>query len=248
LIAAWADGGSPKGRAALQTGEGGPGLLTGPLARPDVLLRLRARDDEPAGQRIAMTSEPVVLGPRAWITGWRFFPNDPAIVQAEFRLSDGRYLGGWSPPETIVTLPEDVGVRAVDGPVTVDVTYRRAQLQQDFPVGRPRHPPVIGLFTTRTAPARRYETVETGCADAPLGAAGALLSVRATVDRDDVAVGIALAPPDAPPVPVVAIRDLAIDRTPTYWLLRPIAFESGARTLVDASAPHCNVRLGVAVR
>ena len=235
LITAWADGGAPRGRGAIAEPRG---EVTAP---PDVTVRLPPRTHAPAGERVRLESPAIQVRRETWISGWRFFPNDPAIVQATFALADGRHLGAWAPPEGLVRLPDDVGVPLFGGRIIVTVTYRSARLQQDFPVALPVLPPVLGLVTTRAAPARQFMTRDLPCEDGAVGVSGDLLALRPALDNGRGSIAVALAPPDGAPVPLLAVRDLDPDHAPSYWLLRPPGVTPDTRLLIDHDAPGCRL-------
>src|SRR6185295_526215 len=101
-----------------------------------------------------------------WIAGWSFQPNDPAIVQAEFAIKGGGYLGTWVPPEETVALPTDTGVRMPAGAnITITMSYRSAAMQQDFPVRLPKRAPELDLLLATSSPAREARAMEAACGD-----------------------------------------------------------------------------------
>lgn len=237
LLTAWANGGAPEGegRAA--------GLTWRPASRFDEVVTLPRRAVLPAGQRQPFTVQlPSGSGGARWITAWRFFPNDPAIVQAEFRWAGGNYLGNWVPPEELVRLPEDTGVLLEAG-ATLDVTvwYRRERLQQDFPVGLPSLPPVLAIEVERARPDRVREALEIPCGDTRLDTDGVITAVRPVRAEAGGSVSIALVPPSAPPVPIVRIRDFDPTHLETYRLRAPVAAPVGTRVVVEASSSDCAV-------
>jgi hypothetical protein len=251
LVSAWADGGAPKGDDRppdFDDGHHPP--------RPDLLLRLPSRSVPPAGERVTLETEAIlserdlmdgpVFRPGLWVRGWRFYPNDPAIVHAEITLPDGRLLGTWTPPDADVQLPDDVGVKLASGPATVTVSYRSARLQQDFPVAPPRLPPVLGLFTSRVRPAREIAHATTGCGTDEWNADADLLALRPIVDREGGGVAVALELPDRPPVPLVSVRDAMPEYQPTYWLRDRVSMTAGTRLLVESDTPGCQVVLTLA--
>jgi hypothetical protein len=234
VIASWADGGAPEGerRAA--------GKPSGAPFRSDLTLTLTPRRRPPAGEVVTAVLASSATGDR-WITGWRFHPNDPAIVQAEFSLP-GRYLGNWIPPEEAVTLPDGQGVRLAPGAaVAVTVTYRAAAFQQDFPVGLPRLPPVLAFRLARAQPARERRVLEVSCGQTLLSESGGITAVRPIAGREGAPLGIAVAPPDGPPAPLLWLRRFEGDYRPTYRLAAPEAFTAGARLVVESDAPGCRV-------
>jgi len=248
LITAWADGGAPKGsdpkstdpKSGPPTGVSWPRASASSFARPDVTIRLPARAAPPDGSHATFEGRADFTG-RRWITGWRFFPNDAAIVQAEFRRSDGRYLANWVPPEESVRLPTGVGAALPDGRVSVTLWYRSAGAQRDFPVGLPNLPPVLGLFTIRDRPARERDVTDVACRDDVLPATGELLSIRPSLDRRAGALGFALGPPDAALVPLVWVRGVFPDYQPTYRFDEPQPIAPGTRLLVSGDAPGCRL-------
>jgi hypothetical protein len=241
LIAAWADGGAPEGAGEFRP----PDVRAAP--RPDLLLPLQPRIQAPAGEIVVMRTTPIRATRPWWVTGWRFYPNDPAIVQAEFALSDGRLLGSWTPPDEVVLLPAAAGVPLAGGPIVVSLHYRSARLQQDFPAPLPARPPVLALFTTRVAPPRELVVSEFGCADTVVGLTGEIVAVRPMATRLGDRIGVAVAAADRAPVPILAVRDTAPDHEPTFWLRQPVAVGSDTRLLVDSPARDCHLRLSVLV-
>lgn len=229
LISTWADGGAPKGEPRDADGDA-------PVPpRADIALELPRRTTAPVGERRTVQLR-LDRGGDRWIHigGWRFYPNDPAIVQAEFRHASGRYLGNWVPPESVVRLPEGAGIR-LPGDATVSVTlwYRSQRLQQDFPVGLPTLPPVLGLFTSRQRPARELRALEVGCGETRLDASGELIAVRPLQAEAGGSLGIALMPVDRAPIPVLRIRDFDPVHLPTYRLHEAVRIEPGSRLLLE---------------
>jgi hypothetical protein len=227
LISTWADGGAPEGDPRDADGEA-------PVPpRADIALRLPRRTTPPVGERRTVNAR---LDRDGWlnVTGWRFYPNDPAIVQAEFHLASGRYLGNWVPPESVVKLPDGAGIR-LSGDATVSVTlwYRSQRLQQDFPVGLPTLPPVLGLFTSRQPPARELRGMEVGCGETGLDASGELIAVRPLQAEAGGSLGVALMPVERAPIPVLRIRDFDPTHLPTYRLRERVRVEPGMRMLLD---------------
>jgi len=235
LVAAWADGGAPEGDD--ETTDRG----WRPATRFGERVRLPRRTDEPAGDTRAFDVVSASLSDR-WITGWRVFANDPAIVQAEISFADGRYIGNWVPPEEEVRLPAGVGIRLPAGSaLRVTVTYREARLQQDFPVGRPALPPVVALLTEAAPAPRRLDTETFDCGDHRLDQAGDVIAVRPLSAADGASIAVALRPPDGPPVPVVRVRDFDLSHLETYRLREATLAPAGSRVLVESDAGECRV-------
>ncbi len=237
LITAWADGGAPEG------GDPRPDAAWSPADRLDARMRLEARTGEPAGERRTFHVA-LPAGRQTWIAGWRFFANDPAIVQAEFALADGRYVGSWVPPEELVMLPDGVGIPMPSGAtLAVTVWYRGERLQQDFPVGLPSLPPVLAFATLPAPVAGTLETVTAGCGEPPLAISGEVIAVRPMSGAAGDAIGVALAPPDGPPIPLVRIRSFDPSHLERYRLATPIQAPAGSLVLVEDGARECRVQV-----
>jgi hypothetical protein len=235
LIKSWADGGAPEG-------DGGTvESLSRPATRFDERIRLSPRTAEPAGQEQvfdAVTASPA----DRWMTGWRFFANDPAIVQAEFSVAGGTYVGNWVPPEEEVRLPAEVGVFLPAGSVLrVTVWYRDASLQRDFPVGLPALPPVVALITRKTSPSRRLESRVFDCGETALDGNGEVIAVRPISARAGASLGVAVLPPAAPPIPVARIRDFDPSHLETYRLRDPAPVPAGSRVVIESESGQCRV-------
>jgi mono/diheme cytochrome c family protein len=239
LIAAWADGGAPEGDEVM------PDAGWPAAHRFDERIRLEARTEDPVGERrtfrVARSARPDTS-----ITGWRFFANDPAIVQAEFSTADGRPLGSWVPPEGLVTLPDGVGLPLpADAEIIVTVWYRAERLQQDFPVGLPSLPPVLGLVTSPGPVTGAVATMTATCGETPIEINGDVIAVRPVSGTAGTPIGVALAPPGAPPVPLVRIRSFDPAHLESYRLATPVPAPAGSRVLVEDDARQCRVQIQV---
>jgi len=235
LIAAWVDGGAPKGDAR-QT-PASP-LASGSI-RIDQRLRLPARQAPPAGEKRLLSVATSDARGR-WITGWRFRPNDPAILQAEIRLHGGRLLGTWVPPEDAMSLPRDAGI-ALPAHTAVDITvwYRSAQMQQDFPIGLPSRGPELGLSLVSTPPAHEVREIEANCGTTAFTDAGEIFAVRPLTDRPKAPIGVAVRPADGPPLALAWLREFDPQYQPTYRLRTPVAIQADARIEVASDDPSC---------
>jgi hypothetical protein len=235
LIAAWIDGGAPKGDASaarLATSESRS-------LRIDRQLRLSARQSAPAGEQRTISVTTPDKRDR-WISGWRFRPNDPAIVQAEIKLHTGRLLGTWVPPEDGTSFPPGAGIllpaRSV---VDVTVWYRSAQAQQDFPVGLPQKGPELGLALSSTQPLREVREIAASCGTSTLGDTGEIFAVRPVATHAKASVGIAVRTPDGPPQALTWVREFDPQYQLTYRLRAPVPVRADARIEVASSDPSC---------
>ena len=134
LIAAWADGGAPKGEERDLPAK----MPAAATRKPDLVLPLPIRTNPPAGDTRTATF-PMTFRSDRWVTGWEFVPNDGAITAAEFRLVQGDPIGTWTPPEGLVSVPDGAGqFLAVGASIEVTVTYRSArQLSRIFRLASP---------------------------------------------------------------------------------------------------------------
>jgi hypothetical protein len=235
LIAAWVDGGAPKGDARpMPAAQPASGSI-----RIDEQLRLPARQTPPAGEKRTVS---VTTSDRSdrWITGWRFRPNDAAILQAEIRLQRGPLLGTWVPPEDAMPLPRDAGI-ALPAHAVVDVTlwYRSAQMQQDFPIGLPSRGPELGLSLVSTPPAREVREIEAACGTTTFTDTGEIFAVRPLTDRPKAPIGVAVRPADGPPLALAWLRESDPQYQPTYRLRTAVAIQANAHIEVASDDPSC---------
>jgi len=238
LIAAWVDGGAPKGNDRdLPKGRSDASSFRD--AKKQDLAPLPIRTTAPGGERRTVSVRTTSARDR-WITGWRFHPNDPAIVQAEFRLADGTYLGHWVPPEDAVALPPGAGVRLPAG-AAIDVTLwqRSAREQQDFPVGLPARAPVLALTTAAAAPPREAHALDAPCGETPVPPGAEIFAVRPWSAAPDASLGIALRRPEAPPRVLAWVRAFDPSYPATLVLRDPVAPPADARLDVESGDPSC---------
>jgi len=237
LIAAWVDGGAPKGDAKDLPK---PSPAASPRLAPAGLTRaLPARTTTPAGERRTVRVA-TGLARERWMTGWRFQPNDAAIVQAEFSLADGTYLGNWVPPEDAVSLPPDTGLRLPAGAVLgITLWYRTARAQQDFPVGLPARAPAFALSLAAAAPAREAHTLDAACGRTP-APDGDVFAVR-PVAAPNAAIGVALRPPDGPPRVLAWVREFDSAYQATLRLRDAVGMVAGETVEVASVDAACHV-------
>jgi hypothetical protein len=243
LVAAWADGGAPKGEErdlpANVPEPASPGSDLGlPFAR-----RLR----EPAGDVLTQTV-PTALKSDRWITGWEFTPNDGAVISAEFTSADGEPIGRWSPPERRVTFPSGAGQRLRAGDsVRVTLNYKSNRQQQDFPVGLPAKAPILGLFLRDKSPTVEVRHVSLGCAgqDADVRLGMTVFGVRIADAAAGVPIGVAMRSrggrmPEA--LPLVWVRGFDPAYQPTYQIATPMPPDVGVLAVESLNAgPRCHV-------
>jgi len=235
LIAAWVDGGAPKGDAKNLA-------KTTPAPKPpksSMTLKLPVRSTPPAGER--RTFEVVTSGSREqWVTGWTMRTNDPALIQAELTVAGGGYLGSWVPPEDTVPMPANTGVRLPAGAkLTVTVWYRSAAAQQDFPVDLPRQAPALGLIATNAPPPREMRTMEASCGETLARDAGEIVAIRPAGAEPKSSIGVAVRKPGSAPRPLLWLREYDPSYQATYRLRDVISIEAGTQIEVASESQAC---------
>ena len=238
VIAAWVDGGAPKGNA-----RDAPKPARALAAhRPDVTLKLPKRNAPPSGQR-QVFAVPTHLTNDRWISGWRFTPSDAAIVQAEFSIEGVGYLGNWVPPERELLLPGGAGAAMpAKAVVTVTVWYRDATAQQNFPVARPGAAPVLDLFLSAAPPSRVVQHLDAPCGRTTTAIqSGELLGFRPVSARSGESIGVALRSPAGTTRPLAWIREFDPGYQVTYRPREHMALAPGTTLEVDGGGAECRV-------
>jgi hypothetical protein len=244
LIAAWVDGGAPKGDSKHLSKPSSDAKLP----KAGMTLKLPARHAAPAGER--RTFEVATSASREqWVTGWTFRTNDPAIVQAEFAVASGGYLGTWVPPEDVVLMPNDAGVRLpAAASITVTIWYRSEKAQLDFPVELPRRAPELGLIVTSTRPSREARVIEASCGETIARDAGEIFAIRPVNARPRAPMGLAIRRAGGPPRLLAWLREFDPSYQATYRLRDAVAIEAGAQIEVASDDASCKAIVQYAVR
>ena len=222
LIAAWVDGGLPKGSGA-------------PSAPPARVAA--ARDDGDVLVVPAQASrETFDIREAQWITGWRFEPGDPLIASATFSVN-ARSIGTWVAGDRPVVFPAGAAMR-VAGQVQVDLQRRPAA---DFERLFTPRSSVLRLTVASADPERRVWTERAACG-APRTRGGTLLAVRPILPSGASA-RVWLQRPGAPVTIVGWFRNVDARYLRSYWLARPIDLSPDVR--VQADVP-CEIQLTLA--
>lgn len=224
LIAAWVDGGQPKGSA------GPPPPARGLSARV-------------AGRAVfipaAASTASIDLG-TAWISSWDFEPGDPLVTAATFTSVDGAPIGTWVAGDVPVRLPVTAAVR-VASPVQVRIERRKAaDYEKPFTAQRS----VLRIVSPAEPPHRAVWVEETACGMPRTGRNATLLAVRPLLEAGASA-KIWLERPGAPRAIVGWFRDADVRYPRTYWLARETELPPESR--VQADAP-CRVEMTLASR
>jgi len=246
LVAAWVDGGAPKGDEKDLPRVVSPTALS----KSNNTFALPRRTASPSGQTRAATVTPGFAGDR-WIAGWQFVPNDPAIVAAELSVDDGAgSIGAWVPSAGAVRFPENAAQRLRQGQsIGVTVRYRTARQQQDFPVDLPSAAPELRLIFAERPPSFEIEHATIGCnqvtsldkkqdllpRELPVDSK-TLLGLRVAGAANGARVGV-----EAAGVPLLWIAHSDTTYEPTYWLGHQTQAGFPLKTVSDDRASGCRV-------
>ena len=241
LVAAWAGGGTPEGNRRDLPADKRRVATHGST----MTIRLPARRHAPAGEIEEFDIDTTSDRDR-WIAGWRFAPNDGAIVQAEFS-QDAASIADWAPPDETVVFPANTGRRLpARARLHARLWYRSDRLQRDFPLTPPRRAPQLQLMLATSPPARALRDLNLGCTATGTVSIGDVLAIRPITSRAGADIGVALVPADGAPRPLVWIRGADPGYLPAYWLRDPAPLNTGARFEVRSTDPDCRVRVTVA--
>jgi len=228
LVAAWVDGGLPRGGA---TG-------TEITASPDVTSAAFRRESDRVltlPLDVAGLSAPARV---QWIAGWSFEPGDPRITSATLTSAAGG-IGTWVAGDPPVVLPAGSALR-VSGALQINLHRRPAA---DFEAEPALQPSVLRLRVAGP-PARTVWQEEVACniPRQPVEAVEGpvtVLAVRPMLDARASA-RIWLQRPGAPAAIVGWFRDFEPAFARTYWLARPLELSPDSRLQSDA---RCTIQL-----
>ena len=216
LIAAWTDGGQPRGAAGRRDVPMAPSR---PRLGPGAV-----RLEVPTGAAGA-----TVRGASRWIAGWDFEPGDPLVTSATFTSGDGAAIGTWVAGDAAVHLPAGAAIRVVS-PVRVDV-QRRARTDYEKPAAA--KPSVLRVLP-RAAAQRRVWVERTACGAPRTGRPADLLAVRPIL-ADGASARVWLERPGAPQAILGWFRDVESLYQRTFWLARAAELTPESRIAADAA-------------
>ena len=243
LIAAWVDGGAPRdvpdpqpasapGTASASPSNNARGNHTAGYL--DTRVPLANAVVESAAARVASVTLQVPEG--LTLTGWRFEPGVPALVERVDLELGTRWLGTWTPGEAAIEFPPDAGIAlGTSILLTARIMYRP-------PVERTIDYSAIRIRTSRDArpkTVREITVVRSWRAPQPVE----MFAVRPNVEADVEAVA-RFASGRAEPIGVFQAPAKAPH--PMYVLVRPLALPAGAR--VEATGPIRLLYTGGATR
>jgi hypothetical protein len=232
LLTAWADGLTPLGPVATESGEAParhqhdavqrpPDLVVAPPA-PRALTRLVEQIELPTG----LTTD-------RWVTRWEFRPGNRSIVeQAVLKILPSTIVGAWTPPDDAIAYPSGIALRLPAGArLALEVHYRKSATPQTDQSG------AAFWFGARPSHELRHRTLACGTsvvdrdADAlavtPRAAeAGASMEIVAR-DREGGVEPLAVVPRYEPGFPL------------TYRFRTAVRLRRGATIELRSSAPGC---------
>jgi mono/diheme cytochrome c family protein len=227
MVAAWVDGGQPKGSARAVPAVVDPVVSAFRRQAPPLAIAVSAADA-------------TLTPPSRWIGGWSFEPGDPLITSATFASADGTPIGTWVAGDAPVRLPSGSGIRVMP-PIHVQL-QRRTIAGYEQPAAPSRS--VLRLLPCTVAPKRRVWVEQTTCGAPRTGRSAELLAVRPLLG-DRASAQVWLERPGAPQMIVGWFRDVEALYPRTFWLARPLELSPESR--IAANAP-CLMELTLASR
>jgi mono/diheme cytochrome c family protein len=222
VVAAWVDGGQPKGVAAP------PAASTRTTASPASGANIAAGAGMVRFVVPAAGAEGSVRTSLRWIAGWDFEPGDPLITTATLTSADGTPIATWVAGDAPVELPPGTGLH-LTSPIHVQVQRRRAA---DYEAPSPARPSTLKLLPLSAPPDRRVWIEETACGTPRAGRAADLLAVRPLLANGGSA-RLWLERPGAPQIIVGWFRDADARYPRTFWLARPAELTPESRLASD---------------
>jgi len=228
IVAAWADGGMPKG----PPDPAGPAIRGGP---GEARRRYSTSVVLPAS-----AADVTVRASLRWIGGWDFEPGDPLITSATFAAADGTPIGAWVAGDAPVQLPAHAGIRIVS-PIRITLQRRAAADYEQAPAPKRS---VLRLLPHAAAPKRRVWIERTACGAPRVGRAADLLAVRPLLP-DGASARVWLERPGAPQLIVGWFRHVEAAYPRTYWLDRAVDLPLESRLQADGP---CAMEVTLAAR
>ncbi len=219
LLVDWVEGGAPKGEER-------------DLPQP-------AANDAPPKPDLTVAGgiSPIVKTQR-WVSGWKFTPGSGAVKSAEFWIEDAAkkrvYLGGWVPPEGMVSWPDDVAQSLpVGSRIVVKLHFNSGN--RDASKSR------LALFFASQPPRQRVQHMQINCGATPIAAG---LQVLAMLPEGPMEVQAAL--PDGSTDLLGLFRADNPDYHATYFFRRPVPLPGGSRISAQANGMGtCTAMLAV---
>ena len=235
LLTSWAEGGGEEGTEAPP-----PPISRSAERTPDLIVDLPHTAVRTPSTRFEL---PIAGGTERWITGWAFYPAEPARVErAVLGIANAGRLAAWVPPETSVLFRDGVAARLPSqATLTVDVHYRKASAPPS-PGGR------IALFFG-SAPRHELRNRTLPCGSTVFDEAIDLIAIEPSVNHSGATIEAVGYRPDRSVEPLLLVRRFLTWYVPTYRFRSAVRLPRGSRLDVRASAGSCEVALEyVAVR
>jgi hypothetical protein len=215
-IAAWVDGGQPRGAETAISGAPDVGVVAFRRSAPPLSIP-------------ASAAQAAVRPPSTWVGGWDFEPGDPLVTSATVTSADGAMVGTWVAGDGPVVLPPAAGMR-VASPLRIQIARRKAA---DYEKPFAAKASVLRVVPLTTAPARRVWVEEVACNAPRTDRSASLLAVRPLL-ADTASARLSLERPGAPRAIIGWFRDTDARYPRTYWLTRPTGLPPESRVQSDA--------------
>lgn len=226
IVAAWVDGGLPRGTAPSAAAERGEDAAVRPKAA--------------ALSIPAAAADAVIPTTAQWLAGWDFEPGDPLITSAALTSATGAPIGTWVAGDLPVQLPANAGVR-IASPIRVQIQRRTIA---DYEKPLPPNPSILRLVPRIDPPLRRVWIEPAFCGGTRTGAGADVLAVRPLLSAGGSA-RMWLERPGSPRTILGWFRNYETLYPRTYWLARSADLPAESRVAADAS---CTVELTLASR
>jgi hypothetical protein len=235
MLVAWAEGGTPLGPEPTSSH---PAVTGAPLASADLTLQLGVRSVNGGAERVVV---PTDLTEDRWLTAWEFLPGTASLIERVGLSVGGTPISTWSPPDTVVPFPANVGVRVpARSSLVLDVHYRRTS---DPQVDRSR----IGLrFGNR--PRRELRRLGLDCGANRLEHDIDAFTVTPAGLRAGVHIEVVARRPNDVVVPLCVVPRYEPGYAPEYRLRQPLKLPRGTTITVRSADETCGASLDYALR
>ncbi len=221
LLVDWVEGGAPKGEDKDLP----------PVAEPA---------SHGLGEPGLVVPGPAVKGNR-WVRAWEFRPNNAAALEeVEFWIvSAGQrsYLGNWVAPESVVVLPENVGVFLAAGSrIELRPHYKPDQAAD-------REPGKLALYFAEKPPTRRLRVMPLSCGPNRLPQGVAALAIRPKQSLEILAIR-----PNRTIEPLGIFSGVPAASAATYWFQAPVDLPLGSSLQISSPEQRCSGYLAYTTR
>jgi hypothetical protein len=232
LLTAWANGATPLGPPIEAVVE-----AAAPTAKrsPDLVVRVpSAHDVSGPVQRFVIQTG---LAEARWIDAWEFQPGNRALVeQAVLSIEPAMPLGAWTPPETMIALPDGVTLRLPPrARIVLDVRYRKSPTPQT-------DQSAVALYFARQ-PGRALRQRSLACGTTVLDESVDAVAITPRLGAAGESVEIVATRPDRTVEPLCVIPRYEPGYPITYRFRRGVPLPRGSSIEVRSSSSDCSVDL-----